>query len=67
MANHGATAIILVMSLFVAVALSGVDARLTAVRHNAVAALHGTKPNARLTVGRDANGGMQLRTRWPVV
>jgi hypothetical protein len=68
MANQGAAAIILIASLLVAVALSGVDARLTAVRHNAAAALRGAKANARLighsrlTVRRDTNGGMQLHT-----
>ena len=62
MANHGTAAIFLISSLLVAVALSGVDARLTAVRHNAAAALHGAKVNTRLTVRRDANGGMQLHT-----
>jgi hypothetical protein len=68
MANQGAAAIILIASLLVAVALSGVDARLTAVRHNAAAALRGAKANARLighsrlTVHRDTNGGMQLHT-----
>jgi hypothetical protein len=69
MANQGAATIILIASLLVAVALSGVDARLTAVRHNAAAALRGAKANARLighstrlTVRRDTNGGMQLHT-----
>ena len=57
MANHGAAALLLIASLLVAVALSGADARFTAVRHNAAAALR-----ARLTVRRDAHGGMHLHT-----
>ncbi|XP_066382028.1 uncharacterized protein [Miscanthus floridulus] len=55
MANHGAAALLLIASLLVAVALSGADARLSAVRHNAAAALR-----ARLTVRRDAHGGYVL-------
>jgi hypothetical protein len=61
MANHGAATLLLIASLLVTVALSGADARLTAVRHN-MAALSGAKDNAMFTVRRDTHGGMQLHT-----